>query len=46
MQQVVFGKWHLGDLKGHLPTDQGFDKYFGIPYSNDMYIGPSQKICF
>ena len=31
-----FGKWHLGDLKGHLPTDQGFDKYFGIPYSNDM----------
>lgn len=38
-----FGKWHLGDLKGHLPTDQGFDKYFGIPYSNDMYIGPSQK---
>ena len=40
---AVFGKWHLGDLKGHLPTDQGFDKYFGIPYSNDMYIGPSQK---
>ena len=38
-----FGKWHLGDLKGHLPTAQGFDKYFGIPYSNDMYIGPSQK---
>lgn len=38
-----FGKWHLGDLKGHLPTYQGFDKYFGIPYSNDMYIGPSQK---
>ena len=38
-----FGKWHLGDLKGHLPTDQGFDKYFGIPYSNDMYIGSSQK---
>lgn len=38
-----FGKWHLGDLKSHLPTDQGFDKYFGIPYSNDMYIGPSQK---
>ena len=26
-----------------IPTDQGFDKYFGIPYSNDMYIGPSQK---
>lgn len=33
-----FGKWHLGDLKGHLPTDQGFDYYYGIPYSNDMYM--------
>lgn len=38
-----FGKWHLGDLKGHLPTDQGFDAYYGIPYSNDMYIAPSQE---
>lgn len=38
-----FGKWHLGDLQGHLPTDQGFDRYYGIPYSNDMYIGPSQE---
>ena len=38
-----FGKWHLGDLKGHLPTDQGFDYYYGIPYSNDMYIAPSQQ---
>ena len=34
-----FGKWHLGDIKGHMPTDQGFDEYYGIPYSNDMYIG-------
>lgn len=34
-----FGKWHLGDLEGYLPTDQGFDYYYGIPYSNDMYIG-------
>lgn len=38
-----FGKWHLGDLEGHLPTDQGFDSYYGIPYSNDMYIAPSQQ---
>lgn len=38
-----FGKWHLGDLSGHLPTDQGFDYYYGIPYSNDMYIAPSQQ---
>ncbi len=39
---ACYGKWHLGDLEGHLPTDQGFDEYFGIPYSNDMYISPSQ----
>ncbi len=32
------GKWHLGDEKVFLPTRQGFDSYFGIPYSNDMSI--------
>lgn len=30
------GKWHLGHLPQYLPTSQGFDSYFGIPYSNDM----------
>jgi len=30
------GKWHLGDQPTFLPTRQGFDYYFGIPYSNDM----------
>jgi arylsulfatase len=30
------GKWHLGHLPPFLPTRQGFDSYFGIPYSNDM----------
>lgn len=30
------GKWHLGDQPPFLPTKQGFDSYFGIPYSNDM----------
>ncbi|MCR4414265.1 MAG: sulfatase [Thermoguttaceae bacterium] len=30
------GKWHLGHLPPYLPTRQGFDSYFGIPYSNDM----------
>jgi choline-sulfatase len=30
------GKWHLGDQPEFLPTRQGFDHYYGIPYSNDM----------
>ena len=30
------GKWHLGHLPPYLPTNNGFDAYFGIPYSNDM----------
>lgn len=30
------GKWHLGHLPEYLPTNHGFDEYFGIPYSNDM----------
>ena len=30
------GKWHLGHLPQYLPTQHGFDSYFGIPYSNDM----------
>ncbi|MEM9066774.1 MAG: sulfatase [Planctomycetota bacterium] len=30
------GKWHLGHLEPFRPTSQGFDSYFGIPYSNDM----------
>lgn len=31
-----FGKWHLGHHRQYLPLQQGFDEYFGIPYSNDM----------
>jgi len=34
-----FGKWHLGDQPEFLPLAQGFDEYFGIPYSNDMWPG-------
>ncbi|MBK9168875.1 MAG: sulfatase [Bryobacterales bacterium] len=30
------GKWHLGHLPKFLPTRQGFDAYYGVPYSNDM----------
>lgn len=33
---AAVGKWHLGHLSPHLPTDHGFDSYYGIPYSNDM----------
>ena len=32
----MFGKWHLGDRSPHLPTDKGFDYFFGSFYSNDM----------
>ena len=32
----IVGKWHLGHHAKFLPTRQGFDTYFGIPYSNDM----------
>ncbi len=33
---ACIGKWHLGDQPEHLPTRHGFDRYYGIPYSNDM----------
>jgi arylsulfatase A-like enzyme len=33
----MFGKWHLGDQPPFLPTKQGFDEYFGIPYSHDIH---------
>ena len=32
----IFGKWHLGDQPQFLPTRQGFDLFFGTPYSDDM----------
>ena len=34
---AMYGKWHLGHLPKFLPTSQGFDEWFGIPYSNDMW---------
>lgn len=33
---AAIGKWHLGDQPPFLPTNQGFDSYYGLPYSNDM----------
>jgi arylsulfatase len=34
---AALGKWHLGDAPQFLPTRHGFDEYFGIPYSGDMW---------
>ena len=36
---AIFGKWHLGDSPGFLPTRHGFDEYFGLPMSNDYWPG-------
>jgi len=33
----IFGKWHLGYQREFLPLQQGFEEYFGLPYSNDMW---------
>ena len=37
----MFGKWHLGDQPQFLPTRQGFEEFFGLPYSHD--INPKHK---
>ena len=34
---ACYGKWHLGHHKKFLPMQHGFDDYFGLPYSNDMW---------
>ena len=34
---AMVGKWHLGHHEPFLPTSQGFDSYYGLPYSNDMW---------
>lgn len=34
---ACFGKWHLGHHEKFLPHHQGFDQFYGIPYSNDMW---------
>lgn len=41
---AIYGKWHLGHEKPFLPVHHGFDEYFGLPYSNDMWPHhPQQK---
>ena len=34
---AIFGKWHLGYQEQFLPTNHGFDEFYGIPYSHDMW---------
>ncbi len=34
---TCIGKWHLGHHPKFLPTNHGFDSYYGLPYSNDMW---------
>ena len=41
---ACIGKWHIGHKPKFLPTSQGFDSYYGIPYSNDMTIDPEAKL--
>ncbi|MCJ7467821.1 MAG: sulfatase [Maribacter sp.] len=44
---AIFGKWHLGDHPKFMPNKQGFDEFFGIPYSNDMWpLHPQQGTWF
>jgi arylsulfatase A-like enzyme len=39
-RSLCIGKWHLGDQLPFLPLNQGFDEFFGIPYSDDMVGTP------
>lgn len=44
---AIYGKWHLGHHPKFLPTRHGFDEWFGIPYSNDMWpYHPQQGTIF
>jgi len=40
----IIGKWHLGDQAPFLPTKQGFDYFYGIPYSDDMTQAVGQRL--
>jgi arylsulfatase A len=40
---AIYGKWHLGHQKPFLPLHHGFDEYYGLPYSNDMWPRHPQR---
>lgn len=40
---MCIGKWRVGDQQEFLPTRQGSDHYFGIPYSNDMQVKSTES---
>jgi arylsulfatase A len=39
----AIGKWHLGNTPGYLPTDRGFESFYGVPWSDDMYPLPLMR---
>ena len=39
-----FGKWHLGNVPGRFPTDQGFDEWYGIPDTTDETLCPPSRV--
>ena len=41
---TCIGKWHLGHHPKFLPTNHGFDSYYGLPYSNDMWPNHPQEV--
>ena len=43
---AAIGKWHLGHRTPFLPLQHGFDSYFGLPYSNDMWPSHPEKFRF
>ncbi len=44
---AIFGKWHLGDALPFMPLQNGFDEYYGLPFSNDMWpFHPQQGTVF
>lgn len=39
---AIFGKWHLGDIPGRFPTDQGFEEWWGFPLTTDVAWYPTR----